>query len=217
VEPKESNLNQDRNYDWKYEEDSGYSGALEELGLPEKVRMNGGMTYRPHYDFGRIYLTESDKDFITERISATIDGNEYSPEEIDRFAKVFDAGTFNIDTFGKQPNWNEDKDKVTIPKEYESHITTLFDDYGLISDSDFDESGEKISKRAIEYVKFLIDNDLYGFVETLVNMAGQLDLSNYDLFKYKFKDLLYDLMVNYKENGVIDESDNIEYSYTDSR
>lgn len=55
--------------DWKYLEDSGYSGALEELGLPEKVRMNGGMAYRPHYNFGRIYLTENERQFIEERIN----------------------------------------------------------------------------------------------------------------------------------------------------
>ena len=61
AESKESNLNQDREYDWKYEEDSGYSGVLEELDLPEKVRMNGGMTYRPHYKFGRMYLTENER------------------------------------------------------------------------------------------------------------------------------------------------------------
>jgi hypothetical protein len=61
IEPKESNLLQNREYDWTYEEDSGYSGILEELGLPEKVRMNGGMTYRPHYSFGRIYLTDNEK------------------------------------------------------------------------------------------------------------------------------------------------------------
>ena len=65
-----SELNDTYDYsDWKYLEDSGYSGALEELNIPEKVRMNGEMTYRPRYNFGRIYLTENEKRFIEERIS----------------------------------------------------------------------------------------------------------------------------------------------------
>ena len=67
VESNESNLNQDREYDWKYEEDSGYSGVLEEL--PPKVRMNGKYVYRPRYDFGRVYLTDNEKQFVEEHVN----------------------------------------------------------------------------------------------------------------------------------------------------
>jgi hypothetical protein len=161
VEPKESNINQSREYDWKYEEDSGYSGVLEELGLPEKIRMNGGMRYRPKYDFGRIYLTDNEREYVQENIHATIRGTEYSLEQLDNIAKAFDAGKFNINSFGEEPR--NDKGKVQIPKEYSSNMGEL-EDLGLISNLDFDESGEKISNRAIEYVKYLLDNDFYGFV-----------------------------------------------------
>ena len=216
VAPKESNLRQDRNYDWKYEEDSGYSDVLDELELPKKVRMNGKFTYRPHYNFGRIYLTDSEKQYISEKIKATIRGVEYSSEDIDRIAEFYDSGKFDINSFGKEPV--DDKDKVPIPKEYESQITTLFDDYGFISEKDFDESGEKISKRAIEYIQSLLDNDMYSFlVEDFITIANDLDYTNQEMFRHLFKDLLYDVMNVYLENGIIDESDNIEYSYTDSR
>lgn len=67
VVPKESNLRKDRDYDWKYEEDSGYSGVLQEL--PPRVRMNGKFTYRPKYDFGRVYLTGNEREYITEHVS----------------------------------------------------------------------------------------------------------------------------------------------------
>jgi hypothetical protein len=31
--------------------------------------MNGKMTYRPRYDFGRIYLTDNEREYITENIN----------------------------------------------------------------------------------------------------------------------------------------------------
>jgi hypothetical protein len=42
--------------------------------------MNGGFTYRPKYDFGRIYLTDNEREYIQENIHATIRGTEYSLE-----------------------------------------------------------------------------------------------------------------------------------------
>jgi hypothetical protein len=70
VEPKKSNLRQSRIYDWKYEEDSWYSGVLEELDLPEKIRMNGGMTYRPTYErFGKVYLTDNERKYVQEHVT----------------------------------------------------------------------------------------------------------------------------------------------------
>jgi hypothetical protein len=207
AESKESNLNQDREYDWKYEEDSGYSGVLEELELPKKVRMNGSMIYRPHYKFGRIYLTDNEREHITEKISVTISGTEYKSEEIDRLSDLFDRGMFEINTFGEEPK--DDKNKVEIPKGYEGNINSLFD-YGLITEYDFDESGEKVSKRAIEYVKYLLDNDLYSFAVTeLLRMRDDLDITNSEMFKQTFKDLLYNSMSVLEDKDLIDEQDNI--------
>jgi hypothetical protein len=98
VEPKESNLLQDREYDWKYEEDSGYSGVLEELNLPEKVRMNGNMTYRPQYEFGRIYLTDNEKQFVNENINIIDDNGNVIDidagrlnELIESISKLYDS------------------------------------------------------------------------------------------------------------------------------
>lgn len=218
VVPKESNLRQSRQYDWKYEEDSGYSGVLEELGLPEKVRMNGHMTYRPHYKFGRIYLTDDEKQHVHEKITAVVQGTEYSSEDIDRISEFYDSGKFNIDTFGEESKSDEksDEDKIPVPKEYEDQINMLYD-YHMISEKDFDGPGEKISKRAIEYTKFLIDNNLLNVMEDLLCIFGELGLSDSEVFRYEFKDLLYDYMSNFDDADLIDERDNIQYSYTDDR
>ena len=90
-------------------------------------------------------------------------------------------------------------------------------DYHMISEKDFDESGEKISKRAIEYTKFLIDNNLLSVIEDLYNIFSEIDLSSSEAFRYEFKNLLYDYMDNYADLGLLDERDNIQYSYSDNR
>jgi hypothetical protein len=118
AESKESNLNQDREYYWKYEEDSGYSNTLEELDLPETVNVGGKIMRRPHYKFGRVYLTSNDRRHITERISATINGVEYSSGELDRIRQFYDSGKLDINSFGKEPI--TDKNKTPIPNEYAS-------------------------------------------------------------------------------------------------
>jgi len=63
--------------------------------------MNGGMTYRPHYDFGRIYLTDNERRFINEEITATIDGHDYYPEDIAEISKFHNRNMFNINSFGE--------------------------------------------------------------------------------------------------------------------
>ena len=123
---------------------------------------------------------------------------------------------FNINHFGEEPE--DDNNKVEIPDEYKSQIDTLYDDYGFISEKDFDEDGKKISTRAIKYIKSLLDNDMYSFlVEQLPIIKDGLDITNSQMFKYKFKDLLYDIMDYYKQEDLIDENDNIQYSYSDKR
>ena len=79
-------------YDWEYMEDSGYSGVLEEL--PPKVRMNGKYVYRPRYDFGRVYLTDNEKQFVEEHVNIVDEnGNVVNVDanKLDDLIKTVDA------------------------------------------------------------------------------------------------------------------------------
>jgi hypothetical protein len=88
----------------------------------------------------------------------------------------------------------------------------------MISEKDFDESGEKISARALDYVKFLIDNDLYSFAtEIFTVFTDTQEITNSEAFKMSFDDLLYGYMSELDERGFLDEEDNIQYSYADDR
>jgi len=44
--------------------------------------MNGRMTYRPHYEFGRIYLTDNEREYISESATFTLLGQQLTDEEI---------------------------------------------------------------------------------------------------------------------------------------
>lgn len=199
-------------YDWKYEEDSGYSGVLEEL--PPKVRMNGKYVYRPQYEFGRIYLTDDERKFVDEKITATIDDLEYLPENVNTISQLHNDGVFNIDNFGEEPK--NDSNKTPIPNEYKNLIDELFD-MGFISEHDFDESGEKISKRAIKFVSFLTEDNLVSVMSTLAVIRNQLDIMHSELFNTQFEDLIYDYMVSMQEDGLFNEIDNVSYLYSNKR
>jgi hypothetical protein len=48
-------------------------------------------------------------------------------------------------------------------------------------------------------------------------MRDDLDITNSKMFKLPFKEFLYKSMSVLQSQGLIDDEDNIEYSYTDKR
>ena len=190
VEPKESNLLQDREYDWKYEEDSGYSGVLEELNLPEKVRMNGNMTYRPQYEFGRIYLTDNEKQFVNENISIIdyngnvidIDAGRLN-ELIESISKLYDslANSINHKITIKYRDWkqllqSENGFEYFIDRALSEDLKQWsgFEHTDLVDNYDQSSKTIEINKSFYEIVKLLQNN--FDMIKSISNV---LDDGNY--------------------------------------
>ena len=177
-------------YDWKYEEDSTYSGALEELGLPEKVRMNGGMTYRPHYDFGRLYLTENEREFVEEHINI-VDQNgdviDINADNLDNMIKtissLYDRMIDSANEF-VDVSYREWKQILQVDGDFETFITKgVIEDLGdwsgfsyenLIGEYNKNTKMIRINKNFYDIVKILQNN-----VDVIKHLSSLLNDPNY--------------------------------------
>ena len=234
VEPKESNLLQDRNYDWKYEEDSGYSGALEELGLPEKVRMNGKMTYRPHYDFGRIYLTENEREYITENINIVDENGDVQAINTTKLGHVIESisNSYNhlINKTGfkfKSISYKDWKTLLQASDNFEEFVThRIINEMGDINGFDYtDLIGEyNKSTKTIQ-----IEEDFYNIVKAMSDNIDAVD-DLIDLVNNEW--VAADMLIRYENiydafedlaNGEYEDSSyqhtaiSLQYTYSDNR
>ena len=213
VEPKESNLLQDREYDWKYEEDSGYSGVLE--SLPPKVRMNGKYVYRPRYDFGRIYLTDNERKYIGESATFTLLGLQLTDEEINDLQWLFDNNDKLIGKWGEDPNETANQYVKEAIEFFGATTETVYenvDDTGKVNKF-FNSLAEMYHnhKKGFELIHFLDDEvsgDTNEYINTFFNSKEKIDV----------KDILYNIVLDAIESGQFENGEfDANYLYTDKR
>jgi len=66
-------------------------------------------------------------------------------------------------------------------------------------------------------MNFLREYGIKYVMDDLAVIRNQLDMTNRELFDSSFEDIVYNYMISLQEENLIDETDNISYSYSDSR
>lgn len=232
AEPKESNLNQDREYDWKYEEDSGYSGILEEL--PPKVRMNGGMTYRPRYDFGRLYLTDNERKYITENINIVDENGDVQSINTTKLGHVIESIS---DSYDHLINKTGFKFKSVSYKDWKTLLESSdkFEEFVMhrIINEMQDFNGFDYTNLIGEYNKstktIQIEEDFYNIVKVMSDNIDAVD-DLIDLVNNEW--VAADMLIRYENiydafedlaNGEYEDSSyqhtaiSLQYTYSDKR
>lgn len=230
VEPKESNLNQNREYDWKYEEDSGYSGILEEL--PPKVRMNGKYVYRPRYDFGRVYLTDNEKQFVEEYVNIVDENGNVQSINTDKLGHVIESISNSYDHLINKSGFKfisiSYKDWKTLLQssdsfeEFVTHRITNemeeingFNYTDLIGEYNKSTKTIQIEEDFYNMVKIMSDN--IDAVDSFINLINNKWIAADMLIRYEnIYDAFEDLANGEYEDG-LHSNISLQYSYSDKR
>lgn len=232
VEPKESNLLQDREYDWKYEEDSGYSGVLE--SLPPKVRMNGKMVYRPQYDFGRVYLTDNEKQFVEEYVNIVDENGNVQSINTDKIGYVIESISNSYDHLINKSgfkfisisykDWKMLLQSSDSFEEFVTHRITNemeeingFNYTDLIGEYNKSTKTIQIEEDFYNMVKLMSDN--IDAVDDLINLVDNKWVAADMLIRYEnIYDAFEDLVNGEYEESVYQHNNiSLQYSYSDKR
>lgn len=178
-------------------------------------KQNGNLTYRPVYNFGRIYLTDRDRQHVTEHVNFTVNGVEYSDKDIDILEQLRFLKKFDIDSYGEN---NPDQKLSGVPNSlYDTvrHLTWYI--YGNDTNSIDSPWQADVSDRVLKMAEQLKQYERQ--LRLLDDVLEYVDTEKWDSnSEYSFVDLLEEYMNEMVDifDGLTDD-ENITYSYDDDR
>ena len=211
--------------DWEFMEYSGFSGVLREL--PPKVRMNGGMVTRPIYEFGRVYLTENEKEFVEEHVKVVDEnGNtvDINAQQLDDMIKSIS------DYYDHMVDKSKSKFEEISYRDWKKLLSASdsfgqFVEHYMVTEM-YDWNGFDYSDLIGEYNKqtktIQIEEDFYNMVKKMADNIETVD-KLIDAVKDKWAAIgiliryrnMYDAFEDY--NSETSSNLRLQYSYSDKR
>ena len=177
-----------------------------------RERQNNGLSYRPSYDFGRIYLTDNDKQHITEHVRFTVEGYTFTDRDIDILEDLRQSGKLDINTYGNDITISEGQ-----AKPFPHELSNIIRDIDLFMYDDDWHGNNIVSDRTIKMAEALKPYEKQLNLLNIIAEGIELDTWSKDS-NFTFMDMLDEYMNNFVEdNGQLNDDYNIKYSYTDDR